>query len=203
MKLTKPVYFSYFEKASYIAQNIAASYGDAIIETTGELITGRTWDCSYFVARIIRAITSVDNLYKGSAISQAVTHLFLQYCSRRPAIGVVDLPLLFLFDKQDMDFPSHTAHVGIAMPDVDFLSMCLSTTGEVLDDIIVLDMVEGYDGPPRLRKASTWFDITPLSAVRVMPFPGASGPTFGDERFVVSPAFFNVRQALKDAANRG
>jgi hypothetical protein len=204
MKLADRGHFSMWEKCLYVAGQILASYGDAIVETTGEIVTGRTWDCSYFIARLLRAITGVDGLYKAGAIEQAVTAMFLSYCSARPAALIYDLPLLFLYDRDSMAFPQKTVHVAVAMPSLDFYSMCMNTTGEVLEDIIVLDMYVNNPAPPDAHRASEWFNATPLHDVAVMPFAGNAAPAFpGGTRYVVSPAFFNVRQALKIQANRG
>jgi len=175
-------------------------YGDDIVEHAA-----RKWDCSSFVARAVRSLTKVDDVFKSTSLMQITTGVFCAYCQDVPAFDARQLPLLFLYDKNSTNNAQKTVHMGIALPNLAYLRLLLNATGENLKNVISLDLKEvGIgDNTPGLHLVSEWFSATPLEEVLVKRFPGTEPPDFGSARYVVSPAFMPLDPLLRVAAFRG
>jgi hypothetical protein len=183
---------------SHLVKNI--HYGDDVVEHVA-----RKWDCSSFVARAIRSITQVDDVFKSTSLMQITTGVFCAYCQDVPAFDARQLPLLFLYDKNSTNNAQKTIHMGIALPNLAYFRLLAGATGENLHNVVSLDLAQvgTVTDTPGLHVVADWFSITPLNEVGLTRFPGTEPPEFGSRRYVIAPAFLPLDPILRVAAFRG
>lgn len=188
-----------FTKAYSWARKLDVHYGDPLKDgDPSKPFRPSGWDCSWFVADCIRAITEIGDIYTGSYASQACTGAFCALCSDLPDLSWMQLPLLFLYDKESTTYPQKTVHVGIALPNYAFIRMLIDFDPSVLEQVYTLDLFTRTGQVPLVHPVSSWFTaFPPASGVGVRSFPGVVAPDFGTNRYIVAPAFMNLEKIVK------
>lgn len=188
--------FEFFQRATVVARRLNVTYGDPI--PVGDANPGRTWDCSWFIATVLRYVLGLPDLFRGAAGVQATTHGLAGYCVPVHLAHYVggSIPLIFLHDSESTAWASKMVHVGLLAPDARWFNHLRHPEGRECEGLTVCDL-RGIPTAcrPQNGKVADWFSNPSVApTLREVSFSGQAAPDFGSDRYVLTIAALPVQQ---------